>query len=143
MPGREARCYSVGNRGKGVGMMHGQKAGERARLDVRRRMLTSWLGNLVLEEANMRRSILAIAGFGALIAAAPTVASAQSYWDLEHARANARAGGPISEQDAELLERYGCLSGTNSAFCKKLSSENRYVNKKARQRAERRVRRND
>ena len=27
--------------------------------------------------------------------------------DLEHARANARAGGPVSEQDAELLERWG------------------------------------
>lgn len=37
--------------------------------------------------------------------------------ELEHARANARAGGPISERDAELLERYGCLSGTNNPFC--------------------------
>lgn len=40
--------------------------------------------------------------------------------ELEHARANARAGGPISSRDSELLERHGCLSGTNSAFCKKL-----------------------
>lgn len=40
--------------------------------------------------------------------------------ELEHARANARAGGPISERDKELLERYGCLSGTNSAFCRGL-----------------------
>jgi hypothetical protein len=40
--------------------------------------------------------------------------------ELEHARANARAGGPISERDAELLERYGCLSGTDSPFCRKL-----------------------
>jgi hypothetical protein len=37
--------------------------------------------------------------------------------ELEAARANARAGGPVSERDAELLERYGCLSGTRSAFC--------------------------
>ena len=37
--------------------------------------------------------------------------------ELEHARANARAGGPISSRDKELLERYGCLSGTNSPAC--------------------------
>jgi hypothetical protein len=46
--------------------------------------------------------------------------------ELEHARANARAGGPVSERDAELLERYGCLSGTNSAFCKQLEHRNSY-----------------
>jgi len=45
--------------------------------------------------------------------------------ELEHARANARAGGPISDRDAELLERYGCLSGTNSAFCRRLSHRTR------------------
>jgi hypothetical protein len=27
--------------------------------------------------------------------------------EVEAARANARAGGPVSERDAELLERYG------------------------------------
>jgi hypothetical protein len=37
--------------------------------------------------------------------------------ELEHARANARAGGPVSERDAELLERWGCSSGTRSAVC--------------------------
>jgi hypothetical protein len=42
--------------------------------------------------------------------------------ELEHARANPRAGGPISERDAELLERYGCLSGTNSDFCRRLEN---------------------
>ncbi|MFA5949353.1 MAG: hypothetical protein WC807_03625 [Hyphomicrobium sp.] len=40
--------------------------------------------------------------------------------ELEAARANARAGGPVSERDKELLERWGCLSGTNSAFCRRL-----------------------
>ena len=30
---------------------------------------------------------------------------------------NALAGGPTNARDAELLERYGCLSGTASAFC--------------------------
>lgn len=38
--------------------------------------------------------------------------------ELEHARANARAGGPVSARDRELLERYGCLSGTNSPVCR-------------------------
>lgn len=52
-------------------------------------------------------------------------ASAESYWELEAARANARAGGPVSERDAELLERYGCLSGTKSAFCERLSERDR------------------
>jgi len=59
---------------------------------------------------------------------------AGSYWELESARANARAGGPISDRDAELLERYGCLSGTESAFCKKLSGSE--PPKKARKRME-------
>jgi hypothetical protein len=46
--------------------------------------------------------------------------------ELEHARANARAGGPVSERDAELLERYGCLSGTQSKFCQRLSARQAY-----------------
>jgi hypothetical protein len=41
-----------------------------------------------------------------------SAALADSYLDVESARANARAGGPISEYDADLLERYGALSGT-------------------------------
>ena len=46
--------------------------------------------------------------------------------ELEHARANARAGGPVSEHDADLLERYGCSSGTRSAFCREHSRRYRY-----------------
>lgn len=58
--------------------------------------------------------------------------------ELEHARANARAGGPVSERDAELLERYGCLSGTDNDFCRRLEnrdrprSHRRYRHKKSR-----------
>jgi hypothetical protein len=37
--------------------------------------------------------------------------------DLQAARSNARAGGPVSERDAELLQRYGCESGTKSPAC--------------------------
>ncbi len=41
--------------------------------------------------------------------------------ELEHARLNALAGGPVSERDAELLERWGCLSGTRNPFCERLA----------------------
>lgn len=46
--------------------------------------------------------------------------------ELVGARANARAGGPVSERDAELLDRYGCLSGTRSAFCDRDYRSGRY-----------------
>ncbi|PPC79702.1 MAG: hypothetical protein CTY31_03515 [Hyphomicrobium sp.] len=42
----------------------------------------------------------------------PVSAQADNIYDVESARANARAGGPVSEYDAFLLERYGALSGT-------------------------------
>ncbi|MEI9899550.1 MAG: hypothetical protein WDN31_04750 [Hyphomicrobium sp.] len=61
-------------------------------------------------------AVLAVAGG---IASVPTMAMADSYWEVEAARANARAGGPTNARDAELLERYGCLSGTRSAFCER------------------------
>ncbi len=61
----------------------------------------------------------------AVIAAAPTTVAANSYWEVEAARANARAGGPTNARDAELLERYGCLSGTRSGFCERLAGGER------------------
>lgn len=42
---------------------------------------------------------------------AVVAAGASTAFELEHARANARAGGPISDYDAELLERWGNSSG--------------------------------
>lgn len=57
----------------------------------------------------------------AVAMAIPTLALADSYWEVEAARANARAGGPTNARDAELLQRYGCLSGTRSSFCQRLS----------------------
>lgn len=68
---------------------------------------------------------------------APGSVRADSYWELEHARANARAGGPVSERDAELLERYGCLSGTKSAFCQRLERGDRKAYRVERRRARR------
>jgi hypothetical protein len=63
---------------------------------------------------------LAAIGIGALAVVGPASVRADSYWEVESARANARAGGPVSERDAELLERYGCLSGTQSVYCERL-----------------------
>jgi hypothetical protein len=62
---------------------------------------------------------LAALTLAAMVLGAPG-ARADSYWELEHARANARAGGPVSERDAELLERYGCLSGTRNPYCERV-----------------------
>lgn len=64
-----------------------------------------------------------LAAVAALAVAAPSTVFADSYWEVEAARANARAGGPTNARDAELLERYGCLSGTRSAFCQRQSGE--------------------
>lgn len=65
---------------------------------------------------------LAFAIGAALLACSVPVAAAGlgTAVELEAARANARAGGPVSERDAELLERHGCLSGTRNDFCRRL-----------------------
>jgi hypothetical protein len=68
----------------------------------------------------------------ALVVAAGTPALADSYWEVEAARANARAGGPTNARDAELLDRYGCLSGTRSSFCE--ARERRYSGRRHRDR---------
>lgn len=90
----------------------------------------------------MRTATWTFAGMGAFSALALSFglgapALADSYWEVEHARANARAGGPVSERDAELLERYGCLSGTKNAFCQKLERGGRKVSRAERRRARR------
>lgn len=66
----------------------------------------------------MNRLSAAAIGAGVLAVLAASGASADNAWEVENARANARAGGPISAYDAELLDRWGCLSGTRSAFCR-------------------------
>ena len=85
----------------------------------------------------MHRLIIAATavGLGALLASGPVLARGLGEaGELEAARANARAGGPVSERDAELLERWGCLSGTESAFCKKLIHKSRYRSERRRDR---------
>jgi hypothetical protein len=58
-----------------------------------------------------------IAAVSLTVAAWMPVALAGDLEDTISARANARAGGAVSERDKELLERYGCESGTRSASC--------------------------
>jgi hypothetical protein len=58
-----------------------------------------------------------IAAVALIVAAWTPAALAGDLEDTISARANARAGGPVSERDKELLGRYGCESGTRSAYC--------------------------
>jgi hypothetical protein len=74
----------------------------------------------------MKRLIVGIIGMAMLASAAPAHAGLTEAAELEHARANARAGGPIAERDAELLHRYGCASGTRSSFCERMAHHHRW-----------------
>ena len=61
----------------------------------------------------MHRLIFSIVGLVVLGASTPAAAlGGGEAGDLQAARLNALAGGPLSERDKELLERYGCESGT-------------------------------
>jgi hypothetical protein len=68
----------------------------------------------------MQRMAAVAIGLGVLTAFAPISVRADNIWEVENARANARAGGPVSAYDRELLGRWGCLSGTNSAYCQQI-----------------------
>ncbi|MBX9683941.1 MAG: hypothetical protein K2X41_09150 [Hyphomicrobium sp.] len=56
--------------------------------------------------------VIAVAIAGTAAIGATSSAIADSIYEVEGARANARAGGPISEHDAYLLGLYGATSGT-------------------------------
>ena len=60
----------------------------------------------------MKRMALAIMSVSSLLAFTAPQASADTIFEVENARANARARGPVSNLDAELLNRWGALSGT-------------------------------
>lgn len=86
----------------------------------------------------MRAIFVSILAAGLLAAPAGAMAGiGAEAGELEAARANARAGGPLSERDKELLDRWGCLSGTRSGFC--IERERRHSG--AYQRSERKSRR--
>jgi hypothetical protein len=77
---------------------------------------------------SMRQVIaVVVTGLSVVAAAGGAVAGGLSEAaELESARANARAGGPVSERDAELLQRWGCLSGTDNQFCRRLEHRERH-----------------
>ena len=86
----------------------------------------------------MHNSVFAVVGLMLVAASHPAAAGGLAEaGELEHARANARAGGPVSERDAELLERWGCLSGTRNAFCERLEGRDRHPHSKHRRHNER------
>lgn len=69
-------------------------------------------GGIEMEwSAIMVRIIISLLGAALMMSAAASV-QADSYFDVEHARMTANAGGPVSDHDAELLERHGAYSGT-------------------------------
>lgn len=78
----------------------------------------------------MQRAMTTALGLAALAMTVPLSAPAMAGVGgeaarLESARANARAGGPVSEDQADLLRRYGCLSGTDNDFCRRLEGRDR------------------
>ena len=83
----------------------------------------------------MRRFMFAVSAIGlvSLVAAGPASAGGGELQETVGARAAARAGGPTNARDAELLKRWGCLSGSRSAFCQ-AQSHQRYRPYKRRRR---------
>ena len=55
---------------------------------------------------------IAVALLSLPIIGSATPVQANEISEVVGARANARAGGPLSPHDAELIDRYGALSGT-------------------------------
>jgi hypothetical protein len=76
----------------------------------------------------MRGSIYVGAGLAALVAIGysgqATAGAGTEAGELQAARLNALAGGPLSGRDKELLERWGCESGTPN--CQALIHGKRY-----------------
>jgi hypothetical protein len=98
---------------------------DHASFTARQRGLSKRNEALHLEEAMFRASFFATVLCAIAVGGPALAMGLGEAGELEHARANARAGGPLSDRDAELLQRYGCLSGTDSAFCKRLSRQAR------------------
>jgi hypothetical protein len=72
------------------------------------------------------RLIFAAVPVVTLVTSGPAVAGLMGAAEVEHVRMNALAGGPTNAYDADLLKRYGCYSGTRSAFCEALAHPRRY-----------------
>lgn len=57
----------------------------------------------------MKPTMLRVLAVSVVAIGIPAAAYAESRYDVEIARLNARAGGPVSEYDYEVLERWGHL----------------------------------
>ena len=88
-----------------------------------------------MEKSVMHRLIMSVAvvSLGFVAMAAPAQAGLGEAGELEHARANARAGGPLNDRDRELLDRWGCLSGMKSAYCNRDVRRSNYKPERRRQ----------
>lgn len=64
------------------------------------------------------RALLITAAIFALPAIYGPAYAGSELAETEAARANARAGRPLTDREAELLERYGCLSGSQDPVCR-------------------------
>ena len=60
----------------------------------------------------MTRLAISLAGIGAAMLLAAGPAAADTIFDVEHARAQARAGRYLTDQDVDMLNRWGDLSGS-------------------------------
>lgn len=60
----------------------------------------------------MRRALPLLTSAFVLAGVAANGAIADTIFEVEHARNTARVGGPVSDHDAELLNRWGAHSGT-------------------------------
>ena len=58
---------------------------------------------------------LALAAVAAFAISSAAAAEADTIFDVENARAVARSGGVVSDEQIEFLQRYGALSGTPGA----------------------------
>lgn len=68
----------------------------------------------------MTYSRTAVSGLVAVLALGSAPALADTIFEVQNARSNALAGGPLSDYDKELLDRWGCESGSRAAYCRKI-----------------------
>ncbi len=74
----------------------------------------------------MKHSMLSVLAFSVVAIGIPAVAYAESRYDVEIARLNARAGGPVSEYDYEVLERWGHLSEIDPRRLRRIQGRKHY-----------------
>lgn len=84
----------------------------------------------------LTKSSFAVAG--ALTALIATSAAAETLFEVEHARAVARSGRPVSEHDVELLERWGATTGSRGWYDRQGETVEIYIDEPPRRHRHRR-----